>query len=159
MKEKLASIVAFREEGNKRFCLKDFSAAEREYKRALVYIDYSFGETDEENDAIDTERHKIHLNLAAVYLEMKDTSQTINECRLALQVDPGSSKALYRRGRAYLVQGDLELAQADLYKALKLATTESKESRRTVELAIHDLNAKWREYKSKSGSIAKAALS
>ncbi len=159
LKDKLQAVAMFREDGNTNFKNKELEAAKVAYNRALIYLDYSFGDTDEENAAIDAERVKLNLNLAAVFLELNDYPKTVNHCRLALRVDPNNSKAYYRRGLAYLRQGELEAAQHDLYKALKLVSVENKDVRQPVELAVHDLNAKWNEYKKKSGSFAKAAVS
>lgn len=156
--EKLEMIRSFREEGNTCFKARQFEKASAAYNRALIYLDYSFSESDEENAALDTERLKIHLNQAAVFLELADYPQTVNHCRLALRVDPNNGKGYYRRGLAYLRQGEIESAQADLYKALKLVGTEDRDTRRSVEVAIHDLNAKWNEYKRKSGNFARAAV-
>jgi tetratricopeptide (TPR) repeat protein len=156
--DKLTAITMFRQEGNSCFGQKQFNDALVAYKRALVYLDYAFGETDQENALIDQERLKVHLNMAAVYLEQEDHKSAENECRLAIRVNPESSKAYYRRGLAYLRQRELELAQADLYKALKLSAPESKDVRRPIEEAINELNVQVREYRRKSAQIAKAAF-
>lgn len=156
--EKLSAIRLFREEGNKLFKVKDFSAAIYAYGRAVIYLDYTFGNGDEQEDELDQERLKCHLNLAASYLEMEALTEAINQCRLAIQIDAHNCKAHYRRGVAYMRKGDLEESQTDLYKAIKLASSEPVDSKRSIDDAIRELNVKWREYRQKSKLIAEAAI-
>ena len=156
--EKIAAAQLFRDEGNSAFRSRKFDEALTAYKRAIVYLDYTVSEVDAENELADTERCKCYLNMAACTLEDEKLSSSINYCRLALQLDPNNSKAFYRRGLAHLRRGDLEEAQTDLYKAMKLIGNESKETRRPVETAIRELNVKWREYKKKTSDIARAAI-
>ena len=123
-----------------------------------MYLDYTFGDTDDQNVRIDVERYKCHLNLAAVRLETGQLREAINEARLAINLEPESSKAHYRRGNAHLRLGELEEAQRDLYKAMKLASSESKDVKAPIEDAIRELNVKWRDYRKKSADLAKAAI-
>jgi len=156
--DKMRAIRLFREEGNGFFRSKKYDSASTSYRRALVYLDYTFADSDIEDGKIDEERIKCHLNLAAVKLEVADYPEAINQCRLALQLDQGSAKAHFRKGLAHLKSSELELAQDHLYKAIKLAASEARESRRPIEEAIRELNVKWREYKKKSAMVAKAAF-
>ena len=156
--EKMEAVRLFREEGNDGFKNKNFHDAIAAYKRAIVYLDYTIGETDQENDEADKERCKCYLNLAACTLEVEDLSSAINYCRLAIQLDSENSKGYYRRGMAYLRKGDLNEAQNDFYKAMKLTANEPPESRRSVESAIRELNVRWREYRKKASLMAKAAI-
>jgi tetratricopeptide (TPR) repeat protein len=155
-REKLKAARLFREEGNASFKAAYFADAFASYKRALVYLDYTIGETDEDDEEIDAERVRCHLNMAAVSLELDELPAALNHTRLVLQLDPENSKALYRSGLANLRLGQLEQAQRDLYRAMKLTTTPN--DRRPIEDAIRQLNVKWREYKKQSSAIAKAAL-
>lgn len=156
--EKMSAARLFREEGNELFKAKQFEDAIASYKRAVVYLDYTFGESDEQHIETDEERCKCYLNMAACCLELADFTTTINYCRLAIQIQPDNSKCYYRRGLAYLRRGDLELSQKDLYQAMKLTANEPAENRRSVEIAIRDLNVKWREYRKKTSELARSAL-
>ena len=156
--EKLEAIRMFREEGNRYFKTKRFAEAASEYKRAMIYLDYTFGEDSDQEDELDKERLKCHLNQAAALLELSELSGAVNECRLALQIDSNNSKAHYRRGLAYLRQGELENAQSDLYKAIKLSADEPLSSKASIEAAIRELNVKWRDYRKKTKEIAQAAI-
>lgn len=156
--EKMSAARLFREEGNDLYKGKKFDDAIASYNRAIVYLDYTIGETDAEYDETDQERCKCYSNMAACFLELEDFASAINYCRLAIQIQPENSKCFYRRGLAYLRRGDLEEAQADLYKAMKLTANEPAENRRSVETAIRDLNVKWREYRKRASELAKAAI-
>ena len=156
--EKMDAARLFREEGNISFKSKNYLDALASYKRAMVYLDYTIGDSDEQDDAVDAERVKCYLNMAAVNLELLNFSGAINNCRLAIQLDANNSKAHFRMGMAYLRQDDLERAQECLYKAMKLTSTEPAEVRRPIESAVRELNVKWRQYKKKTADIAKAAI-
>lgn len=156
--EKLKAIRMFRQEGNENFKSKSYDEALICYKRALLYLDYSIGDTDSDEDMFESERLKCHLNLAAVYLERKSYDETINQCRLALKIESECVKALYRRGVAYLGKDELELAQADLYAALKRGSSEGRDTINAIEGAIRELNVKWREYRRRSRAVAQSAF-
>jgi tetratricopeptide (TPR) repeat protein len=156
--DKISATRLFREEGNELFRGHNYGEAASSYKRAVVYLDYTIGDTPEEISEAEEERCKCYLNLAACYLEMRDFDSAINYCRLAIQIDSENSKGFYRRGIAHLRKGDLEDAQNDLYKAMKLTAAEPIENRRAVEIAIRELNVKWRDYRKKSAQLAKSAI-
>jgi len=62
----------------------------------------------------------VYLNLAACQLKLKDSKETIENAKKALEIEPGNVKALFRRGSAYLSIDDWESAKVDLTKALEL---------------------------------------
>jgi tetratricopeptide (TPR) repeat protein len=124
----------------------------------MLYLDYAFGDSEEDEAWLESERLKCHLNLAAVFIELQNYTEAINHCRLALQIDPENSKAIFRRGVAYLRLDELEEAQKDLYRVLKIASSGDKGSLKTIEASVRELNLKWREYRTKSRSIASSAL-
>lgn len=159
IEEKISAIRMFREEGNILYRSKEFREAISSYQRAITYLDYAFGESEAQDHALDEERFKCHLNLAAVRLETEDYHGAINDCRIAVNLEPSSFKAFYRRGLAHLRLGELEESQSDLYKAMKLAQGESRDVVSTIENAVRELNVRWREYRQKSAAIAKAAIS
>ena len=60
------------------------------------------------------------LNLGLAYLKVGEPQQAIKFASQVLSEDPENSKALFRRGYAYLTKGDLELAREDLKEAHRL---------------------------------------
>jgi tetratricopeptide (TPR) repeat protein len=148
----------FREEGNEKYKNRDYEASAGEYTRALMYLDYTFGESEEQSDLVDIERFKCHLNLAAVYLELGLHRKAVNEGRIAISLNSKSCKAYYRRGVAHLRLGELDEAQKDLYYAMKLARESAMNDFSGIEDAIRELNVKWRKYRNDSVMISKAAI-
>jgi tetratricopeptide (TPR) repeat protein len=64
----------------------------------------------------------VYLNLAACYLAAgpaQDLAKATENANLALEIDGGNTKALYRAGRAHLLLGDLDAAKSKLTKAAK----------------------------------------
>ena len=95
--------------GNEALQRGDLQVAERSYHEALLLL-------KEEKQALEL-RSSCLLNLALVNLKLERFGEAEKHAAAALELDPCSSKALYRRGVARLRQGDLELAREDLLKA------------------------------------------
>ena len=146
----------FREEGNSDFVLRNFPKAANAYKRALIYLDYSFGETEEQESVLDEERFKCHINSAAVMLELEEYTKTVNECRLALSIKPDSVKAYFRRGTAQTKLGNYSEAKSDLDRANSL--TADRDLLKSIAKALTDLERTIADYEARFRSIAEAAL-
>ena len=56
--EKISAIRMFREEGNTFYRSKEFREAISSYQRAITYLDYAFGESEDQDHALDEERFK-----------------------------------------------------------------------------------------------------
>ncbi|CAH8391603.1 unnamed protein product [Eruca vesicaria subsp. sativa] len=91
-----------KEEGNKKFQSKDFQSALDQYADALKLI-----------PKCHLDRAVFHSNHAACLMQMKpiDYEKVISECLMALQVQPGSTRALLRRARAFEAVGKYELVR------------------------------------------------
>lgn len=61
-------------------------------------------------------------NLAQCFLKLEMWSKAIDNCTMALELDPDNAKALFRRAQAYVEGKDHELAVKDLKR---LGTTSS----------------------------------
>ncbi|KAJ0256908.1 PB1 domain-containing protein [Hirschfeldia incana] len=98
-----------KEEGNKKFQGKDFQGALDQYADALKLIPKSH-----------PDRAVFHSNRAACLMQMKpiDYEKVISECSMALQVQPGFTRALLRRARALEAVGKYELAAQDVNSLL-----------------------------------------
>jgi tetratricopeptide (TPR) repeat protein len=68
-------------------------------------------------------------NLAQCFLKLEMWSKAIDNCTMALELDPDNAKALFRRAQAHVEGKDHELAVKDLKR---LGTTSS--PRGTLEL-------------------------
>ncbi|XP_013747932.2 protein CLMP1-like [Brassica napus] len=94
-----------KEEGNNKFQSKDFQGALEQYADALKLVPKSH-----------PDRAVFHSNRAACLMQMKpiDYEKVISECSMALQVQPGFTRALLRRARALEAVGKYELAVQDV---------------------------------------------
>ena len=66
----------------------------------LVYYEYSFPDDDATQREIDALRYVCLLDSAACELACRLWRDALNHCHQALQLRPGSAKALYRRAVA-----------------------------------------------------------
>lgn len=62
----------------------------------------------------------LHTNLAACQIRLHQFENAAQNCTKALEQEPGSVKALYRRGTAYGSLNEFERARADLREVLRL---------------------------------------
>ncbi|KAL1199039.1 Protein CLMP1 [Cardamine amara subsp. amara] len=94
-----------KEEGNKKFQGKDFVGALEQYSNGLKLIPKNH-----------LDRAVFHSNRAACLMQMKpvDYDNVIAECTMALKVQPGFTRALLRRARAFEAVGKYELAVQDV---------------------------------------------
>ena len=101
--------------GNAIFKKKDYVRAARRYEAALKLAPPS-----SEDDAVNQAKLPCYLNAAACYLKLNKLETAKEKCNAALEIDPASVKALYRRGCAYLELGSWDEAKADLKGCLAL---------------------------------------
>lgn len=66
-------------------------------------------------------RLTVLMNRAAAAVKENDATAAIQDCNLALELDPENVKAVYRRGCAYLLAGRFEEAEADASAALRIS--------------------------------------
>lgn len=98
-----------KEEGNKRFQVKDYAGALEQYENALKLTPKTH-----------PDRAVFHSNRAACLMQMKpiDYETVIAECSMALQVQPRFVRALLRRARAFEAIGKYEMAMLDVQALL-----------------------------------------
>ncbi|XP_044734825.1 peptidyl-prolyl cis-trans isomerase D-like isoform X2 [Chrysoperla carnea] len=112
--------------GNYHFSNKNYVESDRKYRKALRYINFST-KVQMDSDGPDYDRSTLNnikvislLNLAAVKLKRNDFKEARDCCIEVLTIDPNSSKALYRRGQAYVGLKEYQLALKDFKMALRL---------------------------------------
>ena len=120
--KKIAIALRLKEFGNKLFISNEPFTAALFYSLAVKYIIsiHSNKEYDTKNEKYKTVLVSCKLNLSACQLKRKIYVETIQNCSDVLFLQPMSSKALYRRGCAYLALNDYENAQSDIVLGLKL---------------------------------------
>jgi peptidyl-prolyl isomerase D len=105
--------------GNACFLKKKYPTAEKKYKKALRYYNWMMKmKTDYKYDIHIKELKVVMLlNIAAVKLQQCKHRDTLNLCNEILNIDKNNTKALFRRGQAYMGLNEYKLGLADLKKA------------------------------------------
>lgn len=134
------NIVVYRQQ--------DYERAIGYYSKALLALRLISGPQDtviEDQETFDRLKKEVEiptcLNLGLAYLKVKDYQQAIKYSSQVLSEDPQNSKALYRRGYAYMSNGDLDLAKEDLKLAYEI--TKGKED--TINKAIAKLKEQYQK--------------
>ena len=76
-----------------------YEIAAKQYKKIINYLQYESeleGEGKEKKNALLLAGY---LNLAACYLKLENHQEVIENCEKALEIDPKSSKGLFRKGQ------------------------------------------------------------
>ncbi|XWS22305.1 hypothetical protein CRYUN_Cryun29cG0022400 [Craigia yunnanensis] len=127
--------------GNALFKACRYERASKRYEKAAKFIEYDSSFNDEEKQQAKLLKVTCNLNNAACKLKLKDYKQAENLCTTVLELDDRNVKALYRRAQAYIQLVDLDLAEADIKRALEIDP-----DNRDVKLEYRVLKEKIREY-------------
>lgn len=154
--EKLAACDEFRRLGNLFFQHGQYQRAAYHYHKALVYFEYVFPETEDENASYDNLKLKVLLNFSACRLKTNHLDDVIHHADQALEIDAASVKALYRRAQALRLKDEFELSMQDISRAIELSTAASQavDPLLTQERAL--LQAKMLAYKLRSRQVSSA---
>lgn len=112
-----------KDEGSSLFSVKNYRWAFRHFSWAYKYVvSLEHDEVPEDVAAelqIDVQGLKLKclLNLAACQLHNYSYDYVVENCSLALEIDPSNVKALYRRGSALVQLQEYERAKCDLEQA------------------------------------------
>ncbi len=112
--EKLTKASLLKDSGTKCFKEGMTDQAEVLYLRGLKYV-IAAGEVEDPQPKL-----LLSLNVAACQLKHKRYKAVIAHCTNALAIDKNSSKALFRRGQAFMALQDYELAQSDFDQCVLL---------------------------------------
>ncbi|TYJ19888.1 hypothetical protein E1A91_A09G222400v1 [Gossypium mustelinum] len=139
--QKIEAAGKKKEEGNALIKAGKFERASKRYEKAVSFIEYDSSFNDEEKKQAKLLKVNCNLNNAASKLKLKDYKQAAKLCTKVLELDSGNVKALYRRAQAYIQLVDLDLAEADIKKALEIDP-----DNRDVKLEYRVLKEKIKEY-------------
>ncbi|KAL6900905.1 hypothetical protein ACP4OV_005581 [Aristida adscensionis] len=146
--EKIEAAGKKKEEGNALFKLGKYARASKRYEKAAKYIEYDSSFSEDEKKQSKQLKISCNLNNAACKLKLKDYKQAEKLCTKVLELDSRNVKALYRRVQAYIQLADLELAEADIKKALEIDP-----DNRDVKLEYKTLKEKIKEYNKKDAKF------
>ena len=105
--EKLAEMAKYRENGNRLFKAGHFKRAARRYEEALKkepkekddFASVASAEKAARLEEVRKIKLSAHLNLAACHLKLNEPQLALEQSNGALEIEPTSVKALYRRRR------------------------------------------------------------
>ncbi|XP_009764944.1 70 kDa peptidyl-prolyl isomerase isoform X3 [Nicotiana tabacum] len=123
-------------------------------RNALKFIQFDHSFNDNEKCQSNTLRFSCYLNNAACKLKIADHQEASKLCSKVIEYDPCNVKALFRRAQAYLRINELEKAEIDIRKALKLDP-----NNRDVKLVYKELKAKQKQYTQHEVEIFSTMLS
>ncbi|XP_071181630.1 peptidyl-prolyl cis-trans isomerase FKBP4-like isoform X2 [Mytilus edulis] len=106
--------------GNKYVKKENYSKAKQFYKKVKKYLEYETDLQEENKEKRNSLMLATHLNIAMCEIKVGDFSEVREECNKALEIDPKSVKAYFRRATAYFQVHDHESAKADYEKVLEL---------------------------------------
>lgn len=121
--DQIRSCAEFKRVGNMFFKEGQFFRAAEKYRMCMVYYEYCFPETEEQQAELDRLRLECLLNLASCKLRTRQYDEVIDSCTQVLSKDPVSVKALFRRAQAHRCKDSFEEALADIAAACKLDPT------------------------------------
>ncbi|GLE10715.1 hypothetical protein PINS_up022932 [Pythium insidiosum] len=140
-----------RDRGSAQFKAKDVARAIQWYERALFHVDFDEGTwffefMDKHRDAVNEVRLPVHLNLAMCYLldGSRDLAKVVEHADAALAIEPDNAKALYRCGKAHLLNDNLHAAHEKLKRAAQQQPQD-----KNIREALQLLAEKKAEYKAK----------
>lgn len=118
--ERMRLVVKNKEEGNDLFRDGNHKHAAARYVKALTHASKFFDLSEEDKQEVSKLKLSLYLNLGQCYLKMENYHKVIVQCNDALDLDPTSTKALYRRAMAYEKQKKFDEAEKDVQAALKM---------------------------------------
>ncbi|CAG2060708.1 unnamed protein product [Timema podura] len=138
-------VTNIKDSGNYYFSIKNYTDANRKYKKAIRYIDWCKTQSDKINSYDEMKLSEIKLvcllNQAAVKLKMNLFREALYLCDKGLLIDGKCAKAFYRRGQARIGLNDYEMALKDLKTALLLVP-----NNKSIKLEIISLRNRMRNY-------------
>jgi tetratricopeptide (TPR) repeat protein len=115
--ELIQVAIRMKEDGNLKFKDKKFKEAEGFYRDGISHLDTC----KIENSEINKLKVTLYQNLSVALNNSGDYKDTVQNCTLALKIDPAAVKALTLRGVAHKMLKNFDEATEDLKNAIKLA--------------------------------------
>ncbi|SOV23196.1 peptidyl-prolyl cis-trans isomerase, putative [Plasmodium sp. DRC-Itaito] len=119
-KEKIKASNIFNEEGKKAFYEKNYKLACVYFRKGLIQLDYSFPDSNEEENEQRKLEINLHLNMALTKFHMSKFYECISECSTVLNFDKDNIKAYYRKGQAYMSLDLYDDAKREFLKVLEI---------------------------------------
>lgn len=118
--EKLEQSSIVKEKGTQYFKEGKYKQASVQYKRIVSWLERETGLSEEDEKKAKSLRLAAHLNLAMCFLKLQESSQALENCDKALELDASNEKALFRRGEALFGMKEFERARDDFQHVVQL---------------------------------------
>jgi tetratricopeptide (TPR) repeat protein len=120
-KRRMEIVMKNKTEANELFSDGNFKFAAARYTKALSHCAKFVDLSPEDLTEVNGIKLSLNLNLALAYFKLENYDQALRVCNDALELDPDSAKALYRRASVYYEKKNWEAASKDIKKASSLA--------------------------------------
>jgi len=150
---KLEACDAFRKQGRMFSRETQWRRAKARYQKILIYLDYTFPSTPQEEQRATQLKKTALLNCAVCAMKMEEyreaislSGQVIREWSQVENSASSTAKAWFLRGRAYRLLGEFDKAREDLNKSLQIDPS-NKEIEREILINASDerCNRIWTE--------------
>lgn len=137
--ERMRMVQKNKEEGTELFKGGNFRPAAARYHKALTHAAKFFDLTPADEAEVKAVKATLYLNLASCYLKLELWDQALRNCTDALELEPTSVKAFFRRASAYDGKKDWNNAMVDAKKCQDLSDIEDKLVTKLVEKLKREL--------------------
>lgn len=122
--ERIDESAKNKSKGTEMIKVQNYAQAEKFYRRAVDNVDH----LDAVDDGVEVEiikkaeslRLACYLNMALCQIKQKDYVSAVHNCNKALESDPQSEKALFRRGEAQFAQRSFKEAKESYEMAVRV---------------------------------------
>ena len=148
--EKLRAVKLLKDEGNEFFKSSEYAQAGLCYRKGLVFLDYTFPDTEPEEEEFKNLEIALCLNLAAAKDKQKLFSEAVIFAQRATNKDPENPKGWFRLGLARLGLDEYDAADQALNRALSLAPGDA-----AIVQSIRTLSERKADYAKREKAMAK----
>lgn len=148
-KRRMDIVMKNKAEANELFSHGNFKFAAARYTKALTHCTKFVDLSPEDITEVTGVKLSLNLNLALAYYKLENYDQALRVCNDALELDPESAKALYRRASVYYEKKNWESAKKDIKKAVSLA-----EDDKAIKKLQERIEAQMKRQKAKEKKMA-----
>ena len=120
-KRRMEIVQKNKKEANELFADGNYRHAAARYAKALTHCSKLFDLSPAEEDEVREVKLSLHLNASLAYIKLDKPDNALKSAESALELEPDSVKALYRRASVYYQKRKFDDATRDLDRAGKLA--------------------------------------
>jgi tetratricopeptide (TPR) repeat protein len=138
--KKIAAVHATREHGKQLFQAGDYAAAFAVYERGVLICSGIYGVEPSVQEELTQLECLLDINMAMCQLKLHEYPAAMDQCRMALQLDPKNVKAHFRMAQAEVGMGEYGRAREQLNKCTELDQTGA--CKREIAALLQEIRAK-----------------